>query len=99
MDSLQVAAAEANSTGKQDSPRTIMIKANLKKVTLKNFTSMQWHLDLSRVDVTGDHLTVTQVAFCISSSALAPSPHAVVTSKLDGVLQGQDLSLELKLIV
>ncbi|DBA89408.1 TPA: hypothetical protein ACH3X2_004762, partial [Trebouxia sp. C0005] len=32
MDSLQVAAAEANSTGKQDSPRTIMIKANLKKV-------------------------------------------------------------------
>ncbi|DBA84801.1 TPA: hypothetical protein ACH3X1_005836 [Trebouxia sp. C0004] len=32
MDSLQMAAAEANSTGKQDSPRTIMIKANLRKV-------------------------------------------------------------------
>ena len=37
MDSLQVAAAEANSTGKQDSPRTIMIKANLKKASLKVF--------------------------------------------------------------
>ena len=36
LDSLQMAAAETNSTGKQDSPRTIMIKANLQKVSLRN---------------------------------------------------------------
>jgi len=82
MDSLQVAGAEANSTGKQDSPRTIMIKANLKKVSLKHFTSMQWHLDWSWLDAREDHWTVKQAAFCISSSALAASTHAVVKSNL-----------------
>ena len=99
MDSLQMAAAEANSNGKQDSPRTIMIKANLKKVSLKKFTSMQWHLDLSRPDARGDHLTVKQAAFCISSGALAACQQHVCllpvqahmllsTSNLDNLLQG-----------
>ncbi len=81
MDSLQVAAAaEANSTGKQDSPRTIMIKANLKKVCLKSFPSISWHLSWS--DARGDRPTIEYAAFCISSSALAASTHAVVKSNL-----------------
>jgi len=61
MDSLQMAAAEASSTRKQDSPRTIMIKANLKKVSLENFNSMPWHLDLSWLDTRGDHSTVNRL--------------------------------------